>query len=72
MIYIYIYLMISLTCRNFKKDSNELYIQKRNRLTDTENLGLLNGKGGNGQIRSLGITDTHTLYISFYLYIYNK
>ena len=64
--------MISLTCRNFKKDSNELYIQKRNRLTDTENLGLLNGKGGNGQIRSLGITDTPTLYISFYLYIYNK
>ena len=45
---------------NLKKWYKGAYLQNSNRLTDIENKPMVTkGEGGDGWIRSLGLTDTH-------------
>ena len=54
-----------------KKRYKWTYLQNRNTFTDIENkLMVTKGEGVKGSIRSLWLTDTHTLYIyNIYYYI---
>ena len=53
--------MISLICGILKNDTNELIYKTEVDSQDIENKRLPKGKGvGEGEIRSLELTDTHT------------
>ena len=53
--------MVSFRCGIKKNDTKQQYLQNRERLTDIENKhGYQGGKrGGGGQIRGMGLTDTN-------------